>query len=326
VALAGRRPEVLEPMAAELDIESWTTDWRELLERTDIDVIANLGAIPLHAPVSLAALAAGKHVLCEKPLAASVQDALRMEQAAADSDARTACGFHYRFVPALRLLRQLLADGRLGTIRHYRAVYLQDWLNQSPELAARDAGSIDDFSHLLDMLRHLAGEPLSVAGQTTSFYSEGDDAFLATLELADGGTASLEASRCATGWKGRHRIEINGTAGSAWWDMEDINRLHVLFAEDLREGVGGYRGVLVTEASHPFLAQWWPAGHVIGWEHAFVHQWRAFLESVLEGHVTDPLQATFGDGARAVELADAIRRSAHEGRRIQLHASAAAAA
>jgi predicted dehydrogenase len=108
--------------------------------------------------------------------------------------------------------------------------------------------------------------------------------------------------------------------------MEDINRLHVLLAEDLRAGIGGYRDVLVTEADHPFLAQWWPAGHVLGWEHSFAHQWRAFLQSVLEGRVADPLQATFAVGARAVELADAIRCSARERRRIQLDASAAAAA
>jgi predicted dehydrogenase len=138
------------------------------------------------------------------------------------------------------------------------------------------------------------------------------------LELPDGGSAVLEASRCATGWKGRHRIEVEGTEGSAWWDMEDLNRLHVLFLADQREGVGGFRDVLVTETTHPFLASWWPAGHILGWEHTFAHQWRAFLASVLDAEEADPLQASFADGARAVELGDAVLRSAEEGRRVEL--------
>jgi predicted dehydrogenase len=242
-----------------------------------------------------------------------------MEAAAARGGVRAACGFNYRFVPAVRLLHRLLADGRLGTIRHYRGFYLQDWLSANPEWPSHGgAGAVADYSHLVDMLRHLAGEPRTLYANLARILSPTEDAFQTVLELAGGGTAVLEASRCATGWKGRHRIEIEGTEGSAWWDMEDLNRLHVLFLADQHDGAGGFRDVLVGEASHPFMAPWWPSGHILGWEHTFAHQWRAFLGGVLDPEAADPLQAGFGDGARAAELGEAMYRSAAEGRRIDL--------
>jgi predicted dehydrogenase len=315
----GRRAEKMATLAEELDIERSTTDWQEIVDDPEVNVIANAGAHPLHAPVTLAAIAAGKHVLCEKPLAVTTQDAREMERTAAGSRVLTACGFNYRFVPAVRLLHELLANGRLGEIRHYRAVYLQDWLSNNSDFPGGTGGSsVRDFSHLFDMLRHLVGEPLSIVGSATSILSDADDAFLAGLVMPGGATASLEASSCATGWKGRHRIEINGTEGSAWWDMEEFNKLHVMFVIDQREGVGGFRDVLVTERSHPFMADWWEAGHVIGWESTFIGQWRAFLRSVLEDRRSDLLQATFHDGVRANELGDALIESSRTGRRLHL--------
>jgi len=177
------------------------------------------------------------------------------------------------------------------------------------------------FSHLFDMLRHLAGEPVSVVGSAKSILSDEDDTFLGGFELANGATASLEGSSCATGWKGRNRIELNCTEGSAWWDMEEFNKLHVMFTEDQRQGVGGFRDVLVTEPDHPFMADWWEAGAVIGWQSTFVHQWRAFLRSVIDGEIADPLQASFEDGLRANQLGDALLESAARGERIELQAS-----
>jgi predicted dehydrogenase len=312
----GRREESVSAVARELGIARWTTSWEQLASDPEIEVIGNAGPPPVHAPISITALKAGKHVLCEKPLAATAEEAREMLRVASGARGISACGFNYRFVPAVRLLHQLLAGGRLGAIRHFRGLYLQDWLSNNPSLTGHSGGSVLDFCHLFDMLRHLAGEPRSVAAVTTSFLSQTDDSFIAALDLDGTATASLEASSCATGWKGRQRIEVNGTEGSAWWDMEDFNRLHVMFVNDQREGVGGFRDVLVTEWSHPFMAQWWPAGHVIGWQSTFVHQWRAFLQSVLDGQPSDPLQATFRDGLRATELALAVRRSAREGRRV----------
>jgi predicted dehydrogenase len=315
----GRRPEKMAALAHELEIERSTTDWLEIIEDPEVDVVANAGAHPLHAPVSIAAIEAGKHILCEKPLAVATSDAVVMADAAARSGVLHACGFNYRFVPAIRLAHQLLAEGRLGAIRHYRGLYLQDWLSNNPDFPGVVGGSaVRDFAHLFDMVRHFAGEPLSLIGTAQSILTDADDTFLAGLQLRDGATASLEASSCATGWKARHRIEINGTEGSLWWDMEDFNKLHVMFTKDQQEGVGGFREVLMTEKAHPFLAEWWEAGHTIGWESTFVHEWRAFLQSVLAGEYVDPLQATFHDGLRANELGDAVLESARTGQRVDL--------
>jgi predicted dehydrogenase len=317
----GRRPEKMAALAQELEIERFTSDWQDLLDDPAVDVIANVGVDQLHAPVSLAAIAAGKHVLCEKPLALDAEQAREMERAAASADVLTACGFNYRFVPAVRLLHGLLADGRLGEIRHYRGLYLQDWLSNNPDWPGSAGSAVRHFSHLFDMLRHLAGEPRSVVGWAKTVLSQEDDAFLGGFELA-GGTASLEGSSCATGWKARHRIEVNGTEGSAWWDMEEFNKLHLMLIEDQHKGVGGFRDVLVTEPSHPFMADWWEAGAIIGWQSTFVHEWRAFLRSVIEGRIADPLQATFHDGVRATELGDAVLASARSGQRILLNTAA----
>jgi predicted dehydrogenase len=314
----GRRAERVAALAGELDIERASTDWREIVEDPEVDVIANAGAHPLHAPVSIAAIAAGKHVLCEKPLALDTDDAREMERVAAGAAVLSTCGFNYRFVPAVRLLHELLSEGSLGEVRHYRGLYLQDWLSNNPEWSGSAGSVVRHFAHLFDMMRHLAGEPLSVVGWAKTILSGEDDAFLGGFELAGGATASLEGSSCATGWKGRHYIEVNGTKGSAWWDMEEFNKLHVMFVKDQREGVGGFRDVLVTEPSHPFMADWWGAGSVIGWQSTFVHQWRAFLSSVLQGELVDPLQASFQDGVAANELGDAVLASAREGRRIEL--------
>jgi predicted dehydrogenase len=324
----GRRPERMTVLARELDVERSTVDWQEIVGDPEVDVVANAGAHPLHAPVTLAALQAGKHVVCEKPLAVTTDEARTMHSAAVSAGPAvlTACGFNYRFVPAVRLLRSLLEEGRLGDVRHYRGLYLQDWLSNNPDWPGGTGGSaVRDFSHLFDMLRHLVGEPVSVIGSARSILSDADDTFLGGFDMAGGATASLEGSSCATGWKGHHRIEVNGTLGSAWWDMEEFNKLHVMFTKDQDEGVGGFRDVLVTEPGHPFMRDWWEAGAVVGWQSTFVHQWRAFLQAVLDGGPVDPLQATFHDGVRANELGDAVLASARDGRRLDLTAAALSA-
>jgi predicted dehydrogenase len=319
----GRQAEKMAALADELEIERSTVDWRQVVEDPEVDVVLNAGAHPLHAPVSNAAILAGKHVLCEKPLAATSEEAREMEAVAAEAIGLTACGFNYRFVPAIRLLKQQIEQGSLGEIRHYRGLYLQDWLSNNPNWPGMAGGSaVRDFSHLFDMLCHLAGEPLSVSGWAKSILSDADDAFLGGFELVGGATASLEGSSCATGWKARHRVEVNGTEGSAWWDMEEFNKLHVMFVKDQRDGLGGFRDVLVTEPEHPFMDDWWEAGSVVGWDSTFVHEWGAFLRSVIEEAPLDPHLATFGDGVRANELGDAVLESASVGRRIELTARA----
>jgi predicted dehydrogenase len=323
--LYGRRAESAAAVAAELGVEHWTTSWTDVVEDAEVDVVANVSANVLHAPVSLAAISAGKHVFCEKPLATDTSDAVDMWTRASRSGLLTAVGFNYRFVPAIRMIRQLFDSGRLGQLRHFRGVYLQDWQSSNPDWPGGLGGSsVLDFSHLFDMLRHLAGEPRTVVAVTTRFLGSADDSFIAACQLSGPATASLEASSCATGWKGRNRIEVNATDGSAWWDMEDFSRLHVMLASDQAEGLGGFRDIVVSEPSHPFMSQWWPAGHVVGWQSTFVHQWRAFLTSVLAGEVADPLQATFYDGLRANELASEVLRAAQDGVRVDCVSAAAA--
>jgi predicted dehydrogenase len=325
VALAGRRPEPLEAAATELGFERWTTSWEELIDDPDVDVVANLTAVNGHTEPCLAALRAGKAVLCEKPLAPTLDDARALRDAADDAGVTNAVGFNYRYVPAVALAAEFVGAGRLGDLRHYRALYLQDYqVAGGQPRSSGGAGAVLDYAHLVDMLRFLAGEPESVTARVSSFVSDVDDAYAAVLELPGGATATLEASRVASGWKGRHRIELNGSDGSLWWNMEDPNRLHVFLFADEREGLGGFRDVIVTQPDHPFVAQWWPPGHVLGWEHSFVHQWRDFLEAVLEERPVPERQANFEDGYRAAVLCEAINVSAREGRRVAIAETAAA--
>jgi predicted dehydrogenase len=325
VSLAGRRPEPLEAVARELGFERWTTSWEELVDDPEVDVVANLNAVEGHAEPSLAALAAGKPVLCEKPLGATLDEARALRDAAEEAGVANAVGFNYRYVPAVALAWETVDAGRLGELRHYRALYLQDYkVAGGQPRSSGGAGAVLDYSHLVDLLRFLVGEPQAVTARTASFVSDVDDAYAAIFELGDGAIATLEASRVASGWKGRHRIELNGSDGSIWWDMEDPNRLHVFLFADERERLGGFRDIVVTQPDHPFLAQWWPPGHVLGWEHSFVHQWRDFLSAVLEERAVPERQASFEDGYRAAILCEAIHRSGREGRRVSIAETAAA--
>ena len=249
-----------------------------------------------------------------------------MRDAADEAGVTSATGFNYRYVPAVALAKQLLDEGRLGDVRHYRAVYLQDYATAGGQpRSSGGAGAVLDYSHLVDLLRFFVGEPEAISARTAAFVSEREDSYAALLDLPGGATATLEASRVATGWKGRQRVEVNGSEGSFWWDMEEPNRLHVFLAADEGEGAGGFRDVLVTQPDHPYLRQWWPPGHVLGWEHSFVHQWRDFLEAVLEDRPVPERQASFEDGYRAAVLCEAIHTSAREGRRVETAETAAAA-
>jgi predicted dehydrogenase len=323
VSMAGRQAERVGPVANELGFERWTTSWEELVADDEVEVVAVAAANEVHGPASLAALELGKAVLCEKPLGLDAAEAAAMAAAAKGAGVTNACGFNYRFVPAVWLARELLESGKLGELRHYRALYLQDFMAVGGQTRSSHggAGAVADYSHLVDMLRFLAGEPTAVSARTASFVSGNEDAFAASLELPRGALATLEASRCALGWKGRHRVEVNGTRGSLWWDMEDVNRLHVFLLDDEGERLGGFRDVLVTQPDHPFLRWWWAPGHVLGWEHSFAHQWREFLQAVLEERPVGPWQASFDDGFRAARICDAVLEAAALGRQVELGAA-----
>jgi predicted dehydrogenase len=322
VALAARNPERGKAMARELGIERFSTDWADVVNDPNVDVVANLMAQGAHVEATEAALSLGKPVLCEKPLGVDRFEAQRLVTAAARAGVPAVTGFNYRYMPAMRLAREIIANGELGTILHFRAVYLQDHAAGATPLRPHNGShAITDYIHIVDFLRYLGNEAEAVQAsmaKLTSFGPDVEDAYVAAVTLRGGGLGSLEVSRVAWGWKGRQVVEVNGTTGSLWWNMEDLNRLHVFRSEDETSRTGGFRDILVTQPDHPFMAMWWPPGHTIGWEHSFAHEWHDFLSAIIDGRPVSPEQASFEDGYQAAVLCDAIALSSQEGRRVRL--------
>jgi predicted dehydrogenase len=346
-ALAGRSEPAVRAAADRMGFTSVETDWRELLARNDIDLVDICTPGDTHAEIAVAALAAGKHVLCEKPLANSVAEAERMVNAAREAAAGgvlAMCGYTYRRTPALALARRLVTDGRIGTVRHVRAHYLQDWLsdpatalNWRLDAAKAGSGALGDIgSHLVDTTQWLTGEPITgvsalletfvktrpLAGERTGLGGLGstgedaqhgpvtvDDAALFTARFAGGALGSFEASRFALGRKNALRIELNGSAGSLAFDFEDNNALHFYDGTD-PAGLQGFRRILVTEPDHPYIAAWWPPGHGLGYEHGFTHQVADFLDAIARGEQPTP---SFEDGLAVQRVLDAVGRSAAAG-------------
>jgi predicted dehydrogenase len=334
VTIAGRNKEKISAARTALGFERATTDWPEVVDDPEVSVVVNLAPTDAHAVPCISALNSGKAVLCEKPLAGDVDAARAMRDAAASSVRPAVCGFNYRFVPAVRLAREIISSGSIGEVRHFRAAYFQDWA-ASPNVArswrftgtTRGNGAVGDYAHIIDLCRYLAGEPAWAVARAKRFIAErpdpddaskrlpvdSEDWYAAVLQLESGACATLEGSRCASGWKGRQVVEAYGSEGALWWDLEDLNRLHVFTAADERAGLGGFRDVLVTQPDHPFMELWWGPGHILGWEHTFVHQWREFLVSLVEGADLSPHQASFEDGYRAAVVCDAISDAAESG-------------
>jgi predicted dehydrogenase len=320
--LAARGRERGEAMARGLEIDRYTTDWRELVEDPSVNVVANATGVTGHREATEAALALGKPVLCEKPLGVDRFEARSMLDAATAAGVQAVTGFNYRYVPAMRLARDIVLSGALGTIVQFRATYLQDYAAVASHLQPPNGSrAVSDYGHILDFLRYLGCAAEAVQATTAKLTPTGpdvEDAYVAAVDLVGGGIGSLEASRVARGWKGRQVVEVNGTTGALWWDMEDMNRLHVFYGADEAAGVGGFRDILVTQPDHPSLASWWPPGHTVGWEHGFTHQWHDFAGAVIDGRPVPAHQATFEDGYEAAVLSDAILTSAAEGRRVAL--------
>ncbi|WP_433376610.1 Gfo/Idh/MocA family protein [Actinoplanes sp. CA-142083] len=339
--VSGRSPEGVAAAATKLGWESHTTDWRSLVERDDVDLVDICTPGDTHAEIALAALAAGKHVLCEKPLANSVAEAREMVAAAAAAQAhgvRAMCGFNYRRVPAVALMRQMVADGRIGAIRHVRAVYLQDWIvDPSFPLVWRlrkevaGSGALGDIgAHIIDLTQYVTGQSItSVSALTETFVRERplpsassglaasassaetgevtvDDAALFLARLNGGAIATYEATRFATGRKNGLRVELNGSLGSLVFDFERMNELS-FYDGGLPGDEQGFSRILVTEPSHPYMAAWWPAGHPIGYEHTFTHEMRDLIEAIGTG--TDPTPS-FSDALQVQLVLDAVSQSA----------------
>jgi predicted dehydrogenase len=317
VAIAGRDEEAVSTAAERFGFERYVTDWRELVADPDVELFDNSGPNNLHAEPTIAAAEAGKHVFCEKPLGRTADESHEMWQRVARTGVKHMTAFNYRFVPAVRLARELIADGQLGEIHHFRGRYLQEWGPTDAEAwrFERDAagsGALGDLgAHVVDLARYLVGELDSVSASTRTFQPgrEVDDAFEAVAEFESGAVGTLEASRFAPGRKNAFSWEINGSKGSLAFDLERLNELQH------SEGSSGFRTILVSEPEHPFWEWWWPQGHMIGWEHTFVHEIRHLLDAIAADTDVAPHGATFEDGYRAAEVCDAILRSAESGKR-----------
>jgi predicted dehydrogenase len=327
VAVSGRTEGAVAEAARRFGFESYTTDWHELVASDEIELFDNSGPNNLHAEPTIAAAEAGKHVVCEKPLARSADESHEVWQRVAAAGVKHMCAFNYRFVPAVRLAREMLEAGELGDIYHFRGRYLQEWGDIDDQVwrfdrEAAGSGALGDLgAHVIDLARYLVGEIESVSGATRAFKEarDVDDAFESIVEFENGAVGTIEASRFCPGRKNAFAWEINGSKGSIAFDLERLNELQVhLRGSTPGERAQGFRSVLVSEADHPFWEHWWPHGHIIGWEHSFVHELHHLLTAIAEDGAVAPHGATFEDGYRAAEVCDAIVRSNESGRREEI--------
>lgn len=335
--LCGRNPRALKAAAEKFGWEKRTGDWRRLIDDPEIDIIDISTPNDTHAEIAIAAAAAGKAILCEKPLARDLAEAQRMTEAVRRAGVVNLVCHNYRRVPALALAREMIVRGELGDrIFHYRARYAQDWIADPAfplvwRLRADAAGwgSLGDVgSHIIDLGRYLVGEFRAVSALSETFVKQRplpgrparrgrvtvDDAVAVIGRFRNGALANLEATRFAHGRKNALTIEINGSGGSLVFDLEKMNRLLFYRAED-PVGRRGFREILVTEPVHPYLKRWWPAGHLLGYEHSFVHTVADFVRGVATGRQVAP---DFSDGLTNQRILHAIGESARKKRWVSL--------
>lgn len=319
------------------------TDWKNVVTADDIDLVDVCTPGDTHAAIAIAAAKAGKHVFCEKPLANTLDDAKQMLAAAREAGVRHMVNFNYRRAPAVSLARQMIEAGEIGEIRQYRATYLQDWLvdPESPyswRLDKKIAGSGahgDLNAHLIDLARFLTGDEITeVVGDMKTFinerpYADGsgtgvgasaggqtgkgqvtvDDASIFLARFGNGAIGTFEATRMAPGRKNYNRFEISGSRGTLAWNFEDMNVLE-FYSMDEPSSRQGFRKIMATEADHPYVAAWWPPGHMLGYEHGFVHAVYDLLQAIATGGEVAP---DFRDGAQCVAVLEAVEASAESG-------------
>jgi predicted dehydrogenase len=342
----GRDAARLAEFATRWGWERQECDWRKAVWSDDVDIVDISTPTHLHHPVALEAAKAGKHIFCEKPMALTHAQAREMYEAAEKAGVTHFVNHNYRRCPAVRLARRLIDEGKVGRIFHWRGVYLQSWIVDPTfpltwHLTKEAAGAgphADLGSHSVDLARYLVGEIRAVTGMTANFVAERplpgasagtfaaaagesgrgkvtvEDASFMVVEFANGALGSFEASRFAPGRKNYNTFEIYGEKGSIVFDFERMNELQFFSASD-PEHAQGFRTILATEGSHDYIAHWWPPGHVIGYEHAFVHGVADFIDAVVNKRKIDP---SFYDGMRNAEVLDAGLRSAATGAKVAI--------
>lgn len=343
--ICGRNEENVQNAARQFGWEESTTDWRELMDNPEIDLIDINAPSNAHKEIALAAAAAGKHIFCEKPLALTLNDSREILQAAEEAGVKHMIGFNYRFAPAVLLAKKLVEEGRLGDIYHFRARFLQDWLidpefpltwRLQKEIAG--SGSHGDLgAHLIDLAHFLVGDISEVIGMSETFIKERyipesmtglsgnaskdspkekvtvDDATLFMARFETGVLGSFEATRYAAGHRCTNSFEINGSKGSVKFDFERMNELQVYFQDDASD-VQGFRRVLATDPDHAYADAWWPPGHTIGYEHTFIHEIVELMQSFKEDR--QPV-CDFTDGVKCQQVLEAVDLSIEERRWIK---------
>lgn len=339
-AICGRDEEWVKSTAEKYGWEGYETDWEKLIQRDDIDAIDITAPSNVHKEIAIAAAQAGKHVFCEKPLALNLADAREITAAVKKYGVKHQIGFNYRFCPALQLAKQMIDQGKLGRIFHFRGLYLQDWIidPEFPKVWRLDkkvagSGSLGDLgAHVIDIARYLVGDVDRVVGMSKTFITERplvermtglsgkaaedaprgivdvDDATMFMGEFENGALMTLEATRFAQGHKNAMSFEINGEKGSIKFEFERMNELMYFNAED-EEGLQGYRTIQVSEGVHPYWSHWWPAGHVIGYEHTFVHELYEFIQCIANDKEATP---DFVDGEKCSQIIEAVEKSIEE--------------
>jgi predicted dehydrogenase len=317
VAIAGRNEEAVSEAARRYGFADHVTDWKALVADDRVQLFDNAGPNNLHAEPTIAAAEAGKHVICEKPLGRDAAESYETWQRVQATGVKHMCAFNYRFVPAVRLAWQIIDSGELGEVQHFRGAYLQEWGTTEGDIwrfqkELAGSGALGDLgAHVIDLARYLVGEITEAAAITQTFIPgrDVDDAVESTVKFENGAVGTIEASRFCPGRKNHFTWEINGSKGSLGFDLERLNELQY------SEGNAGFRSVLVSEADHPFWQHWWPQGHMIGWEHSFVHELHHLLTAIRDDGDVAPHGATLEDGYRAAEICDAMLRSSEQGAR-----------
>lgn len=334
VAVCGRDGEQAKAHAERWGFSSVETDWRKLIARDDIDMIDIAAPNDMHKDIAIAAAKAGKMIMCEKPLGRNAAESREMTDAVNAAGVANMVWYNYRRIPAVTLAKQLIDEGKLGRIYHYRAKFLQDWtiaddlpqggaaLWRLDKAVAGSGVTGDLLAHCIDTAMWLNGPIASVTGMTETFVKERmhnltgkvepvgiDDASLFLARFDNGALASFEATRYARGHKALYTLEINGEHASIFWDLHDLHRLDYFDHRD--EGrTRGWRSIHVTDGDHPYMDKWWVPGLAIGYEHSFVHQFADFVASLDSG---TPAAPTFQDALATDIVTDAVLRSAETG-------------
>jgi predicted dehydrogenase len=335
--IVGRNPEETEQARRRYGWQEASTDWQAVLKRKDIDVVDISTPGNLHAEMAIAAAKAKKHIVCEKPLGNTLSEAKRMRDAVKKAGVRHFLMHNYRRVPAVALAKRMIDDGRIGTIYHFRARYLQEWA-LSPALhmvwrfdkTQSGSGALGDLgAHIIDLGRYLAGEISEVCGATETFIRQRpvepgsskkgnvtvDDAVAFCARFANGAIGTLEASRFAPGRKNHNSFEINGSKGSLFFDLENLNNLRFYSTEDRPDAQGFHEIIAVSKGKHPYADNWWFDGHILGYEHTFTHSVYDFLKALEAGKQTHP---DFEDGLRNQMVLDAVEKSAKNRRWVKV--------